>query len=178
MGWGRSRFAPRDCGWVDRAGTIRSAQVEQPWPPQPRIPPWHPIRTGPGAGWSIITTMRPILRAELPPEWQLPPSPAMVNMFAQNLRCSPTEVGCTTAISLPEHPVAIAYVNQLHNLPSVGTVSVILHNFDSFLATHGLTATDGTLQQIIDHGFPKMIIERSAWVEAEQPNPRYPPLRQ
>ena len=178
MGWRRSRFAPKDCGWVDTAGTIRSAQVEQPWPPQPRIPPWHPLRTGPGAGWSIITTMRPILRAELPPEWRLPPSPAMVNMFAQNLRCPPAEVGCTTAISLPEHPVAVAYVNQLDNLPSVGTVSVILHNFDSFLATHGLTATDGTLQQIIDKGFPKMIIERSAWVEAEQPNPRYPPLRQ
>ena len=171
MGWGRSRFAPRDCGWVDRAGTIRSAQVEQPWPPQPRIPVRSTLR-------SIRTTMRPILRAELPPEWRLPPSPAMVNMFAQNLRCPPAEVGCTTAISLPEHPVAIAYVNQLDNLPSVGTVSVILHNFDSFLATHGLTATDGTLQQIIDHGFPKMIIERSAWIEAEQPNPRYPPLRQ
>ena len=35
MGWGRSRVAPRDCGCVDRAGTIRSAQVKQPWPPQP-----------------------------------------------------------------------------------------------------------------------------------------------
>ena len=92
--------------------------------------------------------------------------------------CPPAEVGCTTAISLPEHPVAVAYVNQLDNFPSVGTVSVILHNFDSFLATHGLTATDGTLQHIIDQGFPDMIIERSAWVEAEQPNPRYPPLRQ
>ena len=170
MGWRRSRFAPNDCGWVDTTGTIRSAQVEQPWPPQPRIPQWNPLR--------IITTMRPILRAELPPEWRLPPSPAMVNMFAQNLRCSPTEVGCTTAISLPEHPVALAYVRQLENLPTTGTVSVIIHNFDSFLATHGLTATDGTLQQIIDQGFPKMIIERSAWVEAEQPNPRYPPRRQ
>ena len=178
MDWRRSRFAPNDCGWVDTVGTIRSAQVEQPWPAQPRIPLWHPIRTGPGAGWSIITTMRPILRAELPPEWRLPPSQAMVNMFAQNLRCAPAEVGCTTAISLPEHPIAVAYVNQLDNLPSVDTVSVILHNFDSFLATHGLTATDGTLQHIIDQGFPDMIIERSAWVEAEQPNPRYPPLRQ
>ena len=105
--------------------------------------------------------------------------PALYNTCLTTHLClSAFHLGCTTAVVLPECPVAIEYMQRVTDIHCAGVLGIVIHNFDTFLATHGLAATDGTLQNIIDHGYPNMIIERSAWVEAEQTNPRYPPMRQ
>ena len=86
-------------------------------------------------------------------------------------------MGCATAVALPEHPVAIAYMQQTNLFNCPGAVGVVIHNFDTFLDSYGLEATDATLQNPIDVGLPSLHLERTAGVESKQSNPRYPPTR-
>ena len=152
---------------MDSDGTVRSAQVQQPWPRRGSI--MVPA--------DFQQRLRPVAHADLPAEWHAPPTQQALSAFATKLGCDMHEVGCAAVISMPEHPVTVAWLQSLQTVPSDGILGGILQNFDDFLAAWGLEATDGTIMNIIYNGQPSLLIERSAWVEREQPNPRYPPLR-